>query len=354
MESTNGRTAGIRRPSAAKLFILALFLTGVQAPNVHAQDASTFFWSTSVIHRVSESEVPPAGEVTGVVERPAAQWPTGVDEPRTTEASSGAGDLRAALLGLNSGAGLPPGSSVSIDRYQGLEALRNAATEAEIGLILEFDGTSVDAESVVEAVRGGVEGLIVHGSAVDVSELRRHLDQALGTRVPFAAEAPGTNADVVLTEPPLPTTANAPEWEQVYAEAAQNVITRIRVDAWPPQMLHGLMLLPGGLYLEGRGDDTAAKIEAFRLRHPAVGAGAHEQLVSPVYSFHRSLRRGNLQDDVVVVMGAVGTTAVNVSRAFEDDVVVRDAVTGQTAFVSFGRVSFDADPSGIILIEEVR
>ena len=70
-------------------------------------------------------------------------------------------------------------------------------------------------------------------------------------------------------------------------------------------------------------------------------------------AFHRGVRLGMDKDQVVIVTGAEGRTRLNVAIVWPDDTVLRDAMTGSVAFVSFGQVSVTAHPSGIILLEEV-
>lgn len=94
------------------------------------------------------------------------------------------------------------------------------------------------------------------------------------------------------------------------------------------------------------------KLGRFRRRHPAVGAGAHQRLPGQTYAFARTYRDGRYDDRVIVVLGAEGRTTVNVARLFADDTLLRDAYTGRTAFVSFGMATFEADPAGVILIED--
>lgn len=89
----------------------------------------------------------------------------------------------------------------------------------------------------------------------------------------------------------------------------------------------------------------------FRNRHPAIGGGEHVKLLDSPYAFSRQLDFGQYRDAVVVVFGAKGRVRLNVSREFPDDALVRDAVTGKSAVVSFGMISLPADESGLMLIE---
>ncbi|QXD15840.1 hypothetical protein GQ464_002505 [Rhodocaloribacter litoris] len=95
-------------------------------------------------------------------------------------------------------------------------------------------------------------------------------------------------------------------------------------------------------------------IGAFRRRHPAVAGGTHVKLSDDPYAFLRTFRYGAYEDRVVVVLGASGTTRLNVARAFPDDTVLRDALTGKIGLVSYGLVSFPAHESGVLLLEEVK
>ncbi len=96
------------------------------------------------------------------------------------------------------------------------------------------------------------------------------------------------------------------------------------------------------------------KVGSFRAAHPAIARGGHDIVQDEPYTFYRGLQMGVDTDEVVIVVGATGKTRINVSLVWPDDTVLRDAYTGNVAFVSFGQVTFTADPSGLILMEEVR
>ena len=96
------------------------------------------------------------------------------------------------------------------------------------------------------------------------------------------------------------------------------------------------------------------KVGLFRAAHPAIARGGHDIVQEEPYTFYRGLQMGLDTDEVVIVVGASGKTRINVSLVWPDDTVLRDAYTGSVAFVSFGQVTFTADPSGLILMEEVR
>ncbi|GIP60471.1 carbohydrate binding domain-containing protein [Paenibacillus woosongensis] len=94
------------------------------------------------------------------------------------------------------------------------------------------------------------------------------------------------------------------------------------------------------------------KVGQFRNRHLAIGAGSHAKIADAPYTFKRSYSKNGIEDQVVVVMGASGTTKVNVSSAFADGSTVRDAYTGNEAVVSGGFATFTAHAGGLILIEQ--
>ncbi|WHX49899.1 carbohydrate binding domain-containing protein [Paenibacillus woosongensis] len=94
------------------------------------------------------------------------------------------------------------------------------------------------------------------------------------------------------------------------------------------------------------------KVGQFRNRHLAIGAGSHAKIADAPYTFKRSYSKNGIEDQVVVVMGASGTTKVNVSSAFADGSTVRDVYTGNEAVVSGGFATFTAHAGGLILIEQ--
>ena len=144
------------------------------------------------------------------------------------------------------------------------------------------------------------------------------------------------------------------DWEKAYAEsAAADSITVVSLGELSPVEAYAYLLMPDSVLVEGEPDEIVRRILGFRARHPAVASGSHVQLINNVYTFQRSIDDPRRKDAVVVVLGASGRTTVNVSRAFADDALLRDAMTGRTTFVSFGMAIFEADPSGVLLIEEM-
>lgn len=95
------------------------------------------------------------------------------------------------------------------------------------------------------------------------------------------------------------------------------------------------------------------RLGQFRNQHIAIGAGEHQQLQAAPYTFSRTYNKEGIQDKVVVVIGASGTTAVNVSSVYPDGTLVRDYYTGDEGIVQNGRVNVNAHPNGVILLEEV-
>ena len=96
------------------------------------------------------------------------------------------------------------------------------------------------------------------------------------------------------------------------------------------------------------------KLGSFRAAHPAIATGGHDQLQDEPYAFYRGVRVGAEEDQVIVVLGAEGRTRLNVSVVWPDDTVLRDAYTGKISIVSFGQITLNADPSGVMLLEEVK
>lgn len=152
-----------------------------------------------------------------------------------------------------------------------------------------------------------------------------------------------------------------------YAQAAQRrdtspkpVITSAAILATASaESIARLLMHPGPLEIvvdpaNSREGAPWQRIAAFRVRHPAIGGGEHVDLANNAFAFGRTSADPLVDDRVVVVFGASNNTTVNVSRVFPDNTLLSDALTGRTAFVSFGMASFDAGSDGILLIEEIR
>lgn len=96
------------------------------------------------------------------------------------------------------------------------------------------------------------------------------------------------------------------------------------------------------------------KVGQFRRNHASVGAGQHNQLSTSPYTFSRTYRLGQDDEDKVVVSlpGSAGTYDVSVGNIFADGESVTDAYTGEAYTVSGGKVSVTCDSNGVILLEK--
>lgn len=89
----------------------------------------------------------------------------------------------------------------------------------------------------------------------------------------------------------------------------------------------------------------------FNPRHPAIAAGSHTQIAAEPYTFSRTLQQGGADDRVVIVIGAVDETTVEVGEVFADGSWLRDAYSGNEAQVRNGQAKLQAHPKGVMLIE---
>ena len=225
---------------------------------------------------------------------------------------------------------------------------RLAAWAAETGtrhfVLYEADDEDVGAlRAALQAV--GVERGWIAGTSTDAAESS---DALVGNLAPADF---GNNAAL---------TAEYALAAERSAAALRPVITSAAV---PPgvsvESVARLLLYPGALEIvlehpDADGSGVWQRIAAFRARHPAIGQGEHVDLANNTFAFGRTYSDPLVEDRIVVVLGASSSTTVNVSRIFPDNTLLSDAMTGQTAFVSFGMASFDPGSEGIILIEEVR
>lgn len=90
------------------------------------------------------------------------------------------------------------------------------------------------------------------------------------------------------------------------------------------------------------------KISKFREKHISISSGKHFGMNISPYIF----KRERDADKVVCVIGATGSTEVNVSGIFADGDILIDFYTGNTATVAGGKATFTADTNGTILIEK--
>lgn len=95
------------------------------------------------------------------------------------------------------------------------------------------------------------------------------------------------------------------------------------------------------------------KLGRFRANHPAVGAGIHKMISKAPYLFSRHFTKDNYNDVVVVGLNLQkGKKALDVSKVFEDGVVLRDAYSNQDVTVKQGKVVVNSE-FGIVLLELV-
>ncbi|MFC0603071.1 alpha-amylase family glycosyl hydrolase [Winogradskyella pulchriflava] len=94
------------------------------------------------------------------------------------------------------------------------------------------------------------------------------------------------------------------------------------------------------------------KLGKFRANHPAVGAGVHQMITEQPYYFYRSYQKGDFKDLVIVGLDLEkGEKIIDVSKIFEERVMLRDAYSGKTATVENGKITIDSD-FNIVLIEK--
>jgi len=94
------------------------------------------------------------------------------------------------------------------------------------------------------------------------------------------------------------------------------------------------------------------KLGQFRAKHPAVGAGAHQMISASPYYFYRSYQSEDHKDKVVVGLDLEkGKKVIDVSKVFQERVMLRDAYSGETAIVENGKITIDSD-FNIVLIEK--
>ncbi len=92
------------------------------------------------------------------------------------------------------------------------------------------------------------------------------------------------------------------------------------------------------------------KLGQFRKNHPAVGAGKHEDIAAPYYTFSRTLN----DDKVIIVLDAPAwDKEITVGDLFADGTKLRDAYSGIEMKVDKGKVKLDT-PFEIVLLEEVN
>ena len=96
------------------------------------------------------------------------------------------------------------------------------------------------------------------------------------------------------------------------------------------------------------------KLGRFRTRNLAVGAGRHVELSKTPFIFKREYRQGDLENTVIVALDQKPGNLIDVSEAFQDGDLLRDAYTNKGYRVKDGKITIAADPSGIVLLEKIQ
>ncbi|SDS22762.1 alpha-amylase family glycosyl hydrolase [Winogradskyella sediminis] len=95
------------------------------------------------------------------------------------------------------------------------------------------------------------------------------------------------------------------------------------------------------------------KLGQFRANHPSIGAGTHQMISASPYYFSRSYQSGAYKDNVVVGLDLEkGKKVIDVSKVFEERVMLRDAYSGETATVENGTVTINSDFEVVLLEKE--
>ncbi len=86
------------------------------------------------------------------------------------------------------------------------------------------------------------------------------------------------------------------------------------------------------------------KLGQFRKKHPAIGAGVHEQISEKPYVFSRTYSLGKIQDKVVIALELKpGEKEIPIGKIFKNGTLVKDAYSGKTALVKNGTVKFNTE-----------
>ncbi len=241
------------------------------------------------------------------------------------------------------------------------------AHRATVGRVEPGTGEAVQLEALL---RAGVNTVLVPSdAAADATAPLAARVQALGLTLLVGGRSDSSDAWTVRLpeeEPFSISTTRIASWPESLEALAQLYADRARSADRPgsaPLALAGgapedeaWYLLPGPIEVTGPPRaGAAAAAAAFRERHPSVAAGIHETLQADPLVFHRVVGLpGRSEDRVLVAMGAKGRFRVNVAALFENDTVLRDAVTGRITLVSFGQVTVTPDASGLVLLEVAR
>ncbi|HEX8575847.1 MAG TPA: alpha-amylase family glycosyl hydrolase [Flavobacterium sp.] len=93
------------------------------------------------------------------------------------------------------------------------------------------------------------------------------------------------------------------------------------------------------------------KLGQFRKNHPAVGAGAHQQISASPYVFSRTFTKGTFTDTIIVGLDlATGKKEIAIGKIFKSGTKVKDAYSGATGTINNEKVIIDS-PFDIVLLE---
>lgn len=93
------------------------------------------------------------------------------------------------------------------------------------------------------------------------------------------------------------------------------------------------------------------KIGQFRQKHPAIGAGIHNQISAKPYVFSRGLQLQGFIDKVVIGLDLPeGKKEIFVGTVFKEGTILRDYYSGQQTTVVNGKAQIDS-PYSLILLE---
>jgi alpha-amylase len=92
------------------------------------------------------------------------------------------------------------------------------------------------------------------------------------------------------------------------------------------------------------------KLGQFRKKHPAVGAGIHQQISAAPYVFSRTYSSENFSEQIVVGLDlAKGKKTIATGTIFQNGVTVKDAYSGKEAVVANGKVTIDSEFDLVLL-----
>ena len=93
------------------------------------------------------------------------------------------------------------------------------------------------------------------------------------------------------------------------------------------------------------------KLGQFRKNHPAVGAGAHQQISASPYTFSRTFAKGAFTDIVVIGLNlSKGKKEITIGKLFKNGTKVKDVYSGTTGIIDNGKIIINS-PFDIVLLE---